>query len=24
VMLLENPSIAASELRVDGGWHLPV
>lgn len=24
VMLLENPSIAASELRVDGGWHLPI
>jgi NAD(P)-dependent dehydrogenase (short-subunit alcohol dehydrogenase family) len=24
VMMLENTSIAATELRVDGGWHLPL
>jgi NAD(P)-dependent dehydrogenase (short-subunit alcohol dehydrogenase family) len=24
VAILENPSIAATELRVDGGWHLPL
>ena len=23
VFLLENPSIAGTELRVDGGWSLP-
>jgi len=24
VFLLENPSVAGTELRVDGGWSLPL